>query len=702
MRTRNWTALLMSLLVLVMVGCGGGGGGTGEPAGTALSGTAMKGPIVGGTVQVFEIVSSATLNPRANIPRYGTTPLAEDTTDSDGRYNVTIPGAIASGSLLVRITGGSYLDEATNLPKNVATEFGATGLRAIFGYTPGTPASAAVTPFTEMAVADMGPNPTVAMIAASNAKIAQAFGLPDIIRTAPLDPTKPFPAGATSAAQQYALALATVSQYQKDFGAGQSMTQIFTALTTQINDPVNSGGLAPATETQIDASTNNFAGGSNNPNPVLNTPTVNPSAPAVVQTTLSTQGTAPVSTSVTVTAILATTDGTPVPDGTVVSFSTSAGTLSAPSATTVNGQATVTLTSPTAGTATVTVNSGSASSVTGITFVNPSDPPPTPSNDPAGITLAASSSPGFTTGPAVVISANVTRAAGDAVPDGTSVSFSIVSGSGTLSAATATTTGGVATVSLSSSTAGASVGVRGVAGSVSAQLSVPFVAPPPTNDPAGITLSVNPTSGFTTGPAVVVTANVVRSTGAAVPDGTAVSFSVVSGSGTLSAASATTTGGVSTVSLSSSVAGASVGLRAAAGTVSATIGVPFIAPTQAIVKVRSSGTLASGTLIGGINATVTYATNKGLSIAPSAVVTSGAGVGALLEKNTNNQGQVVLGLITTSGIGLGEFATLTFTIAGGAFPVSADFGIAAGAQVIDTAAGTLPGVTAEILSVTVQ
>ena len=699
MRTRNWTALLMSLLVLVMVGCGGGG--SSEPAGTVLSGTAMKGPIGGGTVQVFEIVSSATVNPRTNIPRYGTTPLVQTTTGSDGSYSVTIPGTIASGSLLVQITGGSYLDEATNLTKNVATEFGATGLRAIFGYTPGTPASAAVTPFTEMAVADMGPNPTDAMIIASNAKIATAFGLSDIVRTMPLDPTQPFPAGGSSAAQRYALALATISQYQKDFGAGQSMTEIFSALTTQINDPVNGGGLAPPTETQIDASTNNFAGGSNNPNPVLNTPTVNPAAPAAIQTTLSAQGTAPVSTSVTVTAALATTDGTPVPDGTVVTFSTNLGTLSAPSAATANGQASVTLTSATAGVASVTVTAGSASSVTGITFANPSDPPPV-STDPANITLAASSSPGFTTGPAVVISANVTRATGAAVPDGTAVSFSIVSGSGTLSAASATTTGGIASVSLSSTVAGASVGVRGVAGAASAQLSVPFVAPPPTNDPAGITLSANPTQGFTTGPAVVVTANVVRSTGAAVPDGTAVSFSVVSGSGTLSAASATTTGGVSTVSLSSSVAGASVGLRAAAGTVSATIGVPFIAPTQAIVKVRSSGTLASGTLIGGINATVTYATNKGLSIAPSAVVTSGAGVGALLEKNTNNQGQVVLGLITTSGIGLGEFATLTFTIAGGAFPVSADFGIAAGAQVIDTAAGTLPGVTAEILSVTVQ
>jgi len=702
MRTRNWTAMLMSLLVLVMVGCGGGGG-SGQPAGTLVSGTAMKGPVAGGTVKVFEVVSSATLNPRANIPRYGTTPLVEGTTGSDGSYSVAIPGSTASGSVMVQITGGSYLDEATGVNKNVATEFGATGLRAVFGYTQGTPVSAAVTPFTEMAVADMGPNPTNATVSASNAKIALAFGLSDIIATLPPDPTKAFPAGASPAAQQYALALAALSQYQKDTGGATppTMAALGAALLAEINTPANGGGLSPATETLIDASANNFAGSGNNPNPVLNTPTVNPVAPAAIQTTLSTQGTAPVSTSVTVTVALVTTDGTPVPDGTVVTFSTNLGTLSAASAVTANGQASVTLTSSSAGVASVTASAGSASSVTGVSFVNPSDPPPV-SADPANITLSASSSPGFTTGPAVVVSANVLRASGTAVPDGTPVSFSIVSGSGTLSAASATTTGGVAAVSLSSTVAGASVGVRAAAGAAIAQISVPFDAPPPTNDPAGITLSTSAPSGFTTGPAVVVTANVVRSSGAAVPDGTAVSFTVVSGSGTLSAATAVTTGGVATVSLNSQAAGGSVGVRAAAGTVSATVGVPFTAPSQVVVKVRTSGTLPAGTLIGGINATVTYPTGKGLGILSSGVAASGAGAGTTLISNPNNPGQVVLGLITTDGIGLGEFATLTFSIANGAFPLLSDFGIAAGGTVINTTAGDLPGVAAGIQSVTVQ
>lgn len=596
MRTRNWAAFLMSLLVLAIVGCGGGGGGSGA-GGTTLSGTAMKGPITGGTVQVFEILSSATLNPRANIPRYGTTVLAQATTGSDGKYSLTLPASVASGSLLVKVTGGSYADEATGQTKDVATEFGAGGLRAIFGYTQGTAVSTAVTPLTEMAAADMGPNPTSAIVTASNAKIAAAFGLTDIINTVPLNPSATFPAGSSTAAQQYTLALAALSQYQKDTGGATppTMAAITAAMLGEINTPANNGGLAPTTETQIDASTNNFAGSTNNPNPVLNNPTLNPAAPATMQTTPATPAQPAITTSVTITANLTKADQTPVPDGTVVTFSTTFGTLSATTATTVNGQASVTLTSSSVGVAAVTVTAGSVTdTVATVTFVDP--------NAPASLTLSSNASTGVTTGPAVVLSAAVTRAAGGPVPDGTTVNFSITSGTGVLSAASATTTGGVASVSLTSSVAAASVGVRATAGVASGNISIPYIAQ----------------------------------------------------------------------------------------------------PTQAIVKVRTTGTLSTGAQIGGINARVNYATNKGLSIASDAVVASGVGAGTVLIPNPTNPGQVVLGLITATGIPLGEFATLTFAIQAGNFPVTADFTLAQGAQIIDVNTATITGASAEILSVTIQ
>jgi len=133
-------------------------------------------------------------------------------------------------------------------------------------------------------------------------------------------------------------------------------------------------------------------------------------------------------------------------------------------------------------------------------------------------------------------------------------------------------------------------------------------------------------------------------------------------------------------------------------------------PTKAIVKVRTSGTLPSGTTINAIQATVTYPTTKGLSIAllpsPPAdpntpdVVPSGAGSGSILLPNANNTGQIVLGLLNVSGIQSGEFATLTFNIAAGNSPAAIDFAIASGASVITTPA--ISGMTVEILGVTFQ
>jgi hypothetical protein len=127
-------------------------------------------------------------------------------------------------------------------------------------------------------------------------------------------------------------------------------------------------------------------------------------------------------------------------------------------------------------------------------------------------------------------------------------------------------------------------------------------------------------------------------------------------------------------------------------------------PTKAIVKVATTGTLPQGTLIGGIQATVTYPTTKGLSITTSDVVASGAGAatGTILVPNVNTAGQVILGLINATGIQAGEFATLTFAIAAGNTPVAADFTIAPGATVADVGGNTIAGMTVGILSVTFQ
>src|SRR6266567_2712767 len=105
MKVKMVCSLVLSFLALVMFGCGGGrSGGAG---GTTVSGTAAKGLINGGTVQVFEIISSQ----NSAKARIGTTALGQGTTAADGSYAVNI-GSTMKGGLLVKVTGGTYKDEA--------------------------------------------------------------------------------------------------------------------------------------------------------------------------------------------------------------------------------------------------------------------------------------------------------------------------------------------------------------------------------------------------------------------------------------------------------------------------------------------------------------------------------------------------------------------------------------------------------------
>ncbi|HYS44605.1 MAG TPA: hypothetical protein VEM32_11570 [Geobacteraceae bacterium] len=309
----------------------------------------------------------------------------------------------------------------------------------------------------------------------------------------------------------------------------------------------------------------------------------------------------------------------------------------------------------------------------------------------------------------VTITATVT-VNGKALPDGTIVAFTVKSGIGTLSAPSAATVTGDASVTLTSATDGASVVVSASSGGAfDDSAAVTFTDP---NRPTGVTVTASPTTGVVPGTPVAISASITRLGGngvpaGPVPDGTTVSFAVTSGTGTLSAASALTTGGIATVNLSSTTTNASVIVTALAGLVAKTVTVPFIAqPTLAIVKVQTSG-LPAGQTIANITASVTYSTNKGLSITANNVVASGAGTGAGLAANVNTPGQVGITLTgitlnTPSGILDGEFATLTFSIAPGNVPTASDFGIAPGVLVTDDLGAQLPSVTVTIMSVTVQ
>lgn len=187
-------------------------------------------------------------------------------------------------------------------------------------------------------------------------------------------------------------------------------------------------------------------------------PTTGPNSAASVVVTAS-PASPIVGSSVTITATVKKADGTAVADGTLVSFTTVRGSLSAFSATTTGGIATVTLTNTAANSCTVTASTGVVSGNVTVTFVS-------------GITVAASPS-AATIGTLVNITATVKNADGTNVVDGTTVTFAAPNGGG-LSSPTATTTNGVATVQFSAAVQG-SYSVTATVGTDTASTIVTFI-----------------------------------------------------------------------------------------------------------------------------------------------------------------------------------------------------------------------------------
>src|SRR5512139_941910 len=106
------TMLVLTLLIgslSLLFGCGGGGGGGTSPAtsGGIISGTAVKGPINGGTVTAYTI-TNGTMGTR----------LASGTTDAQGNFQISI-GAY-SGPVMLQLSGGTFTDEAKGVSMSMS------------------------------------------------------------------------------------------------------------------------------------------------------------------------------------------------------------------------------------------------------------------------------------------------------------------------------------------------------------------------------------------------------------------------------------------------------------------------------------------------------------------------------------------------------------------------------------------------------
>lgn len=196
-----------------------------DPEPAILSGQAVKGPIVGGTVTAYPIGEG--------------TPgsvLGTALTDATGRYTLTI--ADYSGPVLLEVTGGAFVDEASGEMIGLPVAPG-SGLQAVVGHVAaGSEIEVQITPLTTMAAAyaaQMTGGLTASNIDAANQQIGVYFGGIDLLATRPVDPTVAgSAAGASQEAIDYGLVLGGLSQLAQTIGADP--LQLIVALSGDLGD----------------------------------------------------------------------------------------------------------------------------------------------------------------------------------------------------------------------------------------------------------------------------------------------------------------------------------------------------------------------------------------------------------------------------------------------------------------------------------
>lgn len=252
-----------TLAILTMTGCGGGGGGGGTAPGAAdtvtISGVAAKGPINGGNVKVYAIKNGQL--DTGTVLGSGIT-----ATDGSGGYTVTL-NPVPTGPVVVEVSGGTYTDEASGTP-GVALK---TPMRAVVSSV-ANGSKIAVTPLTHLAfeqVEGIGAY-TAIEIDDANTQIAAFFGLKDIIKSLPFDPTQQVPAGAIDDQIKYAGALGVFSQLVNDRKGTGTLDDALVAVLLELEIELETnGGFTQTTVDSFNTAITNFDNSGKNRGGVL-------------------------------------------------------------------------------------------------------------------------------------------------------------------------------------------------------------------------------------------------------------------------------------------------------------------------------------------------------------------------------------------------------------------------------------------------
>jgi hypothetical protein len=223
-----WPMLVLILAIgssLLLFGCGGGSGsGDGDvsSADGMITGAAVKGPVSGATVKAYAI------NNGLMAAQIGT-----GTTDAQGNFSLSIGSY--SGPVMLRMTGGTYTDEATGNSMTMQAGDVMTSImpQAVAGAVMG---GVQITPLTSMAQARaqaMSGGMTSANITAAHTAMGNYFSVNDILFTHPMNPLTPGSgSGATQDMRNYGIMLAAMSQYANSIGMPFSSGIV----TTMMND----------------------------------------------------------------------------------------------------------------------------------------------------------------------------------------------------------------------------------------------------------------------------------------------------------------------------------------------------------------------------------------------------------------------------------------------------------------------------------
>ncbi len=224
---------------------GSGGGMTSS----SVSGTVFNGPMTRATVTAFAIDNGM---PGARIASVAT----------DGQGQFTMPLGSYSGAVMLQMSGGTYVDEATGTTMTM----GAGDLMSAVMPTvaSGTAVSGvwltAMTSMAQARAAGMAGGMTDTNIAAANTAMGNYFSVGEILKTRPMDPTV---AGsgtnASQDARNYGMTLAAMSQYAENLNMSVSSTMV-TAMMSDAADGVMNGMRG---STPISMSMGGMMGGGN-------------------------------------------------------------------------------------------------------------------------------------------------------------------------------------------------------------------------------------------------------------------------------------------------------------------------------------------------------------------------------------------------------------------------------------------------------